>query len=80
MTLSFFVKSQSNAEPILANEGVKIPDNTLQRKKAIETRKPGPLVPQVPKAPEVPQSPQSPESPDGGYWDTRLIGPQGPIR
>ena len=77
LVLSFFDKSQSNAETTLANEGIKSLDNTLQTTKAVETGKPGPRGPQVPEAPEVPQSPQSP---DGGYWDTRLISPQGPIR
>ena len=78
-TLSFFVKSQSNAETTLTNEGIKVLDNTLQTTKALETGKPGPRgpqVPEVPEAPEVPQGPQSPQSPDGGYWDTRLISPQ----
>ena len=79
-TLSFFIKSQSNAETTLANEGIKFPDNTLQKTKAVETGTPRPWGPRVPEAPEVPQSPQSPQNPDGGYWDTRLIGPQGPIR
>ena len=76
-TLSFFFKSQSIAETTFVNEGVRFPDNTLQTTKTVETGKPGPRGPQVPEAPKVPESP---ESPDGGYWDTRLIDPQGPIR
>jgi len=79
-TLSFFFKSQSIAETTLVNEGVRFPGNTLQTTKTVETGKPGPRGPQVPEAPKVPESPESPESPDGGYWDTRLIDPQGPIR
>ena len=81
LALSFFVNSQSNAETTFTfiNEGGKISDNTLQTKKALERGTPRPRGPQVPESPQVPQSPQSPESPDGGYWDTRLIGPQGPI-
>ena len=74
-TFFFFFKSQSIGETTPVNEGIRFPGNTLQTTKAVEKGKPEPRGPRVPEAPEVPQSPQSPESPDGGYWDTRLIGP-----
>ena len=73
-TLSFFVKSQSNAETSLTNEGIKFPDGTLQTTKAVETGTPGP------QGPEIPESPEGPEGPEGDTGDTGLIGPQGPIR
>ena len=76
-TLSFFVKSQSNAETSLTNEGIKFPDGTLQTTKAVETGTPGPQGPEIPESPE---SPEGPEGDTGDTGDTGLIGPQGPIR
>jgi len=69
--LSFFIKSQPNAETIPANEGMRFSDGTFQTPRAVKTGTPGP---RVPKAPE---GPQAPESPRGGAGHTGLSGPQG---
>ena len=69
--LSFFIKSQPNAETIPANEGMRFSNGTFQTPKAARTGTPGP---RVPKAPE---GPQAPEGPSGGAGRTSLSGPQG---
>jgi len=69
--LSFFIRSQPNAESIPANEGRRSSDGTFQTPKAARTGTPGP------RAPKAPEGPQAPESPRGGAGHTGLSGPQG---